>query len=177
MARPVYLICSESGSEDKETGLVSHFTVVEKIQFRPIDATNLGPGQAIAVPQSAFSVTAVWMREKDETADDWFDYSLVVLAPDNEPILGAGGQFQFTRPLHRFTFRSHLTFAFNQSGLVVVESKIRKVGTKDWLTQSYPIVVEQVDLPKTPVGGETTAPQKPKPRQPTQEKSRRGKKG
>jgi hypothetical protein len=34
MLKPVYILCSESGVEDKTTGLVSHFKVVEEFEIR-----------------------------------------------------------------------------------------------------------------------------------------------
>lgn len=180
MARPVYMICSESGSEDKQTGLVSHFTVIEKIQFRPIEtanlAANLAPGQPIAVPQPSFWVTALWMRGSDDNAEDWFDYSIIVHSPEKEPILRASGKFQFTKELHRFSVRTELTFAAQNPGMMLVQSQIRKVGESDWLNQEYPILVDRIDPEKLPKGAAVKPPPKTSPRRPGQGSNKRGKK-
>jgi hypothetical protein len=42
MPKPVYIICSQAGIEDKRTGLVSIFNVIEKIQIttKQLDPTS-----------------------------------------------------------------------------------------------------------------------------------------
>ena len=61
--RPVYIICSESGSQDLNTGLVSHFQVIEAVQLSQIP---MPVGVPTAVPAFIFRATAVWMRNDDD---------------------------------------------------------------------------------------------------------------
>jgi hypothetical protein len=142
MARPRYIICAEDRLLDRFTGLASHINVVDKIVLA-VGAANPVEGQNDLLPEidvARFIMTAVWVRE---SADDGpFDYE-VLIHRDSGVELVSRGEFEFTKMFHRidagfrFTTKTKTT-----SGLVDIECRIRKRGTNDWLSQSFPLEVE-----------------------------------
>jgi hypothetical protein len=144
MARPVYIICSESGTEDKLTGLVSHFNVLERIQISKVPSS--GPEETILVQTLTFRATAVWMRSEDDSPDKEFEYQTILhIPPDNREQVVQEGRFFFgaDKPLYRIVVMGSGP-PFAGPGIFRIESRIRKVGDETWLRQDYPIEVEEV---------------------------------
>ncbi|OGQ82489.1 MAG: hypothetical protein A3F90_08870 [Deltaproteobacteria bacterium RIFCSPLOWO2_12_FULL_60_19] len=142
MPKPVYIICSQGGSEDKNTGLVSLFNVVEKIQI--IESPPPASGQQPPPKTPTFRTLAVWMRADSDKPEDEFEFEVALsVPPTDREIVGGTGRFSFTKPLHRF-FLDFFGLPIEGPGTLLVESRIRKVGDKEWLRQSYPIFLERV---------------------------------
>ena len=149
MPRAVYILCSESGAVDRYTGLVSHFHVYETAQVieeeRPV--VTEGPSERRGQPMEVLTtirVTAVWMRNEDDDPHQEYEHRLVIYLPGDEDgdVVGEG-TFVFSRPLHRFAATLHAK-PFSRSGIFRVESRVRKIGAAEWLSQDYPIVVEVI---------------------------------
>jgi len=151
MITPRYMICSEGRLVDRETGLVSHINVVDKVV---ITRGVLSPG--LPVPTSMrFFVSAVWSADEagmGQTCDWEF---LVSFPGDKEPRSMASGQFQFSVPFHRFDvlFQTRPGDASQaqsepQSGAIRFTSRVRPVGADEWLSQDYAILVEVIPASK-----------------------------
>src|SRR5262245_21223731 len=103
MPRPVYIICAESGSEDKDTQLLSLFNIVERIEVTPLPQGE-GP---FLVLTTALRVAAVWMRGEGETAEDEFEHQMVISPPANaEPVSTEVTPFRFEKLLRRFSLKT-----------------------------------------------------------------------
>jgi hypothetical protein len=144
MPRPVYIVCSESGSEDRTTGLGSIFNVIDKIQFERL------PQGAVGVAGFQFRITAVWKREPGDEGQE-FDYEVALTLPAtaNELRL-ASGTLVFSRPLHRLTTQMQGPPPLQGEGELRAISRIRRSGTQDWLSQEYPVLVEEIRPPAEP---------------------------
>lgn len=139
MPRPVYILCSRSGAEDKVTGLLSHYHVLERISF-----TSPMPDQ----PNVSFClrVTAVWMREEGDDPEQGYEFQFVLrFPPGGEESIVAEGTFRFSHPLHRMIVDTPIA-RFGGPGLFRVENRIRPVGTEGWSTQHYPILLDLVQF-------------------------------
>ncbi len=139
MARAIYIICSESGAIDQETGRVSLFNVFEKISVGTLDEVR-----KLGVPGSlVLCVTAAWAPE-DGDMDEPFEHETALLPPgaDNEAVV-TKGHFVFKTFVHRFLTRV-MDPPIGQSGTLHVEHRIRKVGQDNWLRQTYRIPVELI---------------------------------
>lgn len=135
------MVCSESGSEDKETSLLSVFNILDKVQF----SRSQSAGNRKAAPLVQLRVTAVWMQEKGDS-DNEFEFSVVLRPPHGEEIAAGGGTFCFTLPLFRVTAKLIGGLPFNGGeGILWIECRVRKVGAKGWQArQEYPIFVEEL---------------------------------
>jgi hypothetical protein len=149
MARPVYIVCARSGSEDKDTGLLSLFELLEKFMIVRVDPGKPANAPTIVQPLQ-LRMVATWMIETDqgERYDDSFEYEFRLVMPPKPTIhfLG-GGTFKFIepQPLHRFTLRIEAPLPFEGPGVMWVQSVVRKPG-KEWI-QSYPIFLEEIPMP------------------------------
>ena len=156
MPKPVYILCSESGSEDKTTGLVSHFKVLEQIELRQLPKPP--EGATFIIPGLFFQMVAVWMAAEDDDPDQKYEcMTSLFLPPDNqEQIVGTAiFSFEGQKPRDRMTV-NFFGLAFKAPGLLRVVNKMRPLGAGDdlWLVQSYEIPViaigsEGSDLPSS----------------------------
>lgn len=88
-----------------------------------------------------FVCIAVWRREEGDSDEDDYEHESRLMVPGKGEFDGHKGKFRFTKPYHRFALHSALQIPGIESGLLIFESRIRKVGDADWLTQSYSIAV------------------------------------
>src|SRR5436853_7225986 len=66
MPRPVYIICHQTGMEDRESGLISLFFVIEKLHVTPFTLPQGVHVPMMIIPQQPFRVVATWMRNPDD---------------------------------------------------------------------------------------------------------------
>jgi hypothetical protein len=154
MARPVYIVCAVSGSEDKDTGLISLFELIEKFQIFPIDLAKPS-SSPIVIKAQPIRVVAHWMMEpeKGERFGDLFEFEFRLVLPPIPTVLPLGsGTFQFAEPrkFHRFTIRIETPLPFQGPGFMWVESLVRRKDATDWVIQSYPIELEEIPGPSLP---------------------------
>jgi hypothetical protein len=84
------------------------------------------------------------MTTEEDKPDETFDYEMVfVIPPANKELVAVKGQFLFTKPLHRF-FIDCVGLPIEGTGILRIESRIRKVSSEEWLRQSYPIFLERI---------------------------------
>jgi hypothetical protein len=145
MPKPVYILCAESGAEDKTTGLVSHFKVIEELEIR--ETLAFSPGIAPAAFRAiSFQSVAVWARAERDGPDQVYEFKTSLFLPDEsqEHILGTGTIAFGNRARLRITV--NLWAPLVRPGLLRVEHGIRPVGAdaESWLIQSYEIPV--IDL-------------------------------
>jgi hypothetical protein len=147
MVRPVFIVCSRDGAEDKGTGLISIFQVIEKFLIVKLDSAKLAGGLLVA-PAQSLRMVATWMLEpeKGEQYGDWFEYEVRLVMPPRGTVIRLGGDtfaFSDNQPLHRFTLQLETALPFEGPGIMWVESCVRKPGA-DWAIQSYPIILEEI---------------------------------
>jgi hypothetical protein len=151
MAKPVYIICAQNGSEDRETGLLSIFHVIEKLQMTTIPVPQ--PGQPPPVIQVLpFRVFAVWMREEQDDSAQEFEFEMnLLLPPDNrrQQLLRGTLRFEQGRAFHRISVLFATPVPVTQPGMMSVESRLRRAGNgEEWRSQEYPILVEGTQTPQ-----------------------------
>ncbi len=148
MPRPVYIICSLGGAEDKATGLISLFHVLETVNIvrRPPDR---------GISPITIRTTAVWMRTEGDDESVEYEFQSIFRSPPHgtEAIIRAG-QFSFGKPLFRFV--ADVTFmSFVCPGTLTVVHRIRKMEEgSTWLTQEYSIMLEDQTPAEAEVPGE-----------------------
>jgi hypothetical protein len=150
MITPRYMICSEGKLVDRETGLVSHINVIDKVLVTR--GAHL-PGQP--TPSIRFFVSAVWCADEAALGETCEWEFLVSFPGDSEPRRLASGEFQLTTPFHRFDVLFQ-TMAGDPSKAQVVlrtgplrfTSRVRLAGTDEWLSQDYVVPVEVISSAK-----------------------------
>jgi hypothetical protein len=152
MARPVYILWAQSAAEDKESGLYSFFEVVEKIELRRPPAPKEGE-YVIRERWHPLRIVAVWMiePEKGDRYEDEYEWDFrLFMPPDGELIPLGSGTFKFgepePRPFHRFPAYIQSPLPLRSSGVLRAESRILKAGTKTWLSQDCPVIVEIIQV-------------------------------
>ena len=144
MIAPRYMICSEGRLVDRETGLVSHINVIDRLL---IPGVAIPPGQAI--PFIRFFVSATWSAEEADMGRNCEWEFLVSFPGDSKPRTMASGQFQFTLPFQCFDvlFQTLPGDASQaqvklQTGAIRFTSRVRLVDTDEWLSQDCAVSVE-----------------------------------
>jgi hypothetical protein len=157
MPRPVYIICSDSGAIDHRTNQLSIFNVLESIDVTPLASLPGGdkvPNELIAFLRGLLPVdirvTAVWMRDDADSADQVFETEVVGSDPGGKPLFRATvNDFSFTVPFHRINIARVKLPGFTSLGVHTVESRLRRKGDTDWpWVQSFPFVVQEKEVPK-----------------------------
>ncbi len=142
MAKPVYILCAQSGSEDKNTGLFSVFGIIERIAFKTKREAKEGAQPAALL--KIFTL-AVCMREEGDADGEMFDGEFLMRFPPDGKELTIG-DVPFSFPAGRMLFRNVMEFdgplPFFGDGTLEVIHRFRKHGTEAWTAQSYPIRVE-----------------------------------
>lgn len=144
MPRPVYIILSSSGVEDSQTRLVSLFNVLERIEVAEHLRPTSDGKQSMHVQLLEFRVSAVWMKLPEDNPEQEYQHQIVLCLPDGtEHVLCDDTRAFFAsddRPLMRFLLDVKAA-PFAQSGIVRVESRLRKVKEESWARQDYPLAV------------------------------------
>jgi hypothetical protein len=162
MPKPLFIIVCQSGAEDKDTGLISLFHVVDRIDAQILKIPPEGLKGTVLVQDMPLKVVATWIKDDDESYDQEYEFQVVgLMPPDGTVGFSSNGSFRFSegKPRHRLTANVHGQLPVKGSGTLLVESKVRKVGTQDWIVQSYPIQVEatEVAVPAAPDGTKPAA--------------------
>jgi hypothetical protein len=145
MPKPVYILCSESGSEDKTTSLVSHFKVLEEFEIRESPAAS--EGSRVLTGPLSFQIVAVWARAVGDASDQVYEIKTsLFLPPDGREYPTGIGTISFG---NKARFRMTVTVGgimLTGPGSIRVENRIRPLGAIEdsWLVQSYEIPV--IDL-------------------------------
>ena len=146
MPRPVYIVVADSGTEDKLTGLVSHFNVLEKISFTK-DQSAAATNRMVLSVGLRFRAVAVWMQLNDDAPNTEYEFQMGFVKPsetDFESVHSGSFSFAPGRPFYRMTLMAQGDF-FGASGILLIRSRIREAGTEqDWIVQDYPILVEEI---------------------------------
>jgi hypothetical protein len=152
MARPLYLICSESGAVDKSTNTVSAFNIIEAIQLFEHPPEN--PGVPVeraeddppSVPQPILPLRIVvtWICDDNEMGQEFEHETRWRRSSSPEWKILHQGKFAWRTRNQRFTVQIGGMQIHPETRLLLIESAIRPVGGDDnsWIRQKYEIVVE-----------------------------------
>jgi hypothetical protein len=136
MAKPFYIICSQSSADDKLSGRISFFDVIERILF-----TKNAIPQGV-MPLQQMRVTAAWHHEPQDAGKN-FEWSVIIRFPTSdadEQI--ANGILQFQGPSQRI-IATLVGMPIAGPGTLKIQSRIRPEGDEEWISQEYSIVVEE----------------------------------
>ncbi len=133
MASPVYIVCAESGSEDVFTGLASLYNVIDGLV-----ADETSPNGAARF--QSMRIVAVWRADRaDDYKDEFESETRLFFEPQgkmSEAIFPQTFRFTRGRPRHRIT-NVLGAMDIRGSSALRVESRIRPLGSDQWLSQSY----------------------------------------
>ncbi len=146
MPKPVYILCSESGSEDRTTSLLSHFKVLEHIEARELPRPPAG--HPVAISSLSFQIVAVWEKTaEDAEGEEYESVTSICLPPENNEIIVATGKFDFPGSKRRYRSIVNVSgVVISSPGTLRVRDKIRACrGTnQEWLVQAYDVSVDYV---------------------------------
>jgi hypothetical protein len=154
MPTPVYIICCESGTEDKFTGLASHFNVVDRIVAKKPPPSGADSNVPIIPSPPPLRIVAVWRADDDSDFEGIFQSEVIMrLMPKDEIGTLYSDTFSFLRERYKHRITVILGgLRVEESGKVIVESRIRRPDESKWLTQSYiiDVVVNTSEQPEPP---------------------------
>jgi len=144
MARPIFIVCSNGVSIDRATNFLTMFQVLEgytsTISETPEPVPVTESVRAI-VGDIRFFVTAVWMREPEETPEDEFEYELAITSPGQERQVFDHQHCKIPKNFFRITAGLQKSSPWDQAGIVSVECRLRKLPDGEWKTQEFPIPI------------------------------------
>lgn len=139
MPVPVFILCSEAGSVDRQRNLVSLFNIIEKVTVTPLPES-----EAKRLRPSNIRVTAAWLGEAGDSEAEFEAQLAVVTADGSEALRGEALPFRVPpNKLHRFLYDVNGNGFFGASaGVAWVESRVRRKGDKgEWFVQRTPVIV------------------------------------
>lgn len=151
MARPIYIICCESHAQDRDTGRVSYFHLLDSVELHlPSPAglsqdlqSQIAKGSARPSLGLTLFVASAWAREPGDV-DAVFEWRTQTIAPDGFAGIRVSGEFRFKTPFHRL--QSRITLVPRPKaidGELRVVCGIRRIdGLADapWIEQTYPLM-------------------------------------
>ena len=76
MPKPVYMLCCLSGSDDHNTGLPSHFNVIDRLELREITVALPEGVKPFIVYTQPIRIVAVWWAVEDADFETEFEMEL-----------------------------------------------------------------------------------------------------
>lgn len=148
MPRPIYMICSDSGAVDRQTGRVSHFNVVDMFTIT-IDesvqpASEAQVAAAIETSILNIQVVAAWGLDEHEDSKQEYEIQFASHRPgEDRETASEVMPFSLEKSLNRMVV--NVGIGGNPktiSGFWRFESRIRPKGTEAWQAQTYLIRTE-----------------------------------
>jgi hypothetical protein len=146
------MLCSESGSIDRDTNRMSHFNVVDQltttVQHSAPQPANDKRIPAFLIGSFKLQVVSVWARESGDDPEAEYEMEFSVKRPeDDKPQNPVQSTFRFSGSVHRLVINLEIAQRPQPvSGDFAFESRLRKKGSKTWLTQSYALPVDVVEI-------------------------------
>jgi hypothetical protein len=143
MPKPVYILCCRSGSDDRNSGLASHFDVIDRLQLKQLHLPVLTDSNMAVLLASPIRIVAVWQATGSGDYEVEFESELRGLLPSsNTEVTFVSNKFRFDPGMARFRLTVEIPSPlFAGSGSFVAESRIRRCGETEWLKQAYDIDV------------------------------------
>ncbi|HET6248534.1 MAG TPA: hypothetical protein VFE47_12605 [Tepidisphaeraceae bacterium] len=136
MARPIYILCAQGTSEDRTSGSITIFGVIEKLRI----SKTAHPAM---MPLLQMRVVAAWAREENDIGRD-FEWSVEFRTPTGAEVSVGSGKFTFESPNCRINANIVGQMPIEGTGTLMVTAKIRSVGKGEWSSQEYPIIVDEL---------------------------------
>jgi len=153
MPKPSYIICSEFLSQDINTEKICAFNIYEKFRLNLTGESKSSDNDGGVKERSHnidASVIAVWVRNESEHKDTLFEAEFVLYYPNNpevpEIVIANFGPFRVEVVWRLKIEGLQLTHAPG-SGLLRIESRIRKIGDNDWLASQSTYILLYLDEP------------------------------
>ncbi len=152
MIAPRYMVCSEGRIIDRDTGLVSHINVIDKLL---VTRGHGDPGQVLSALR--FFISAVWATDEETPSEGQCEWEMLVSFPgQTEPQKMGSGEFQFTKPFQRIEVLFQGIFGTPpqslvrlETGVLRISSHVRRKGDDEWLSQDYTIALDVVSASET----------------------------
>jgi len=154
MPKPRYIVCCQERLVDQVSGLASHINVIDRLEIRELRQETPGdvrPATPLLIPKLPIAqmiVTAVWMTEPGDNEKDVYEFETIMLRTDGSSDVIHQGEFQFSKHFYRIdtgvVFTTHTKFS--ASGELTFESRIRKQGSDQWLSQFFPLELAFIPL-------------------------------
>jgi len=146
MPKPVFIICSESGTVDRFTNLVSIHNVIEHLTCHAGESGEKKDGAPGGLGISKMRATAQWSKSEGDDSRAFFHEFTISMFGSPPKVISASA-FAFRTPFHRFVVDLILpssTELEDAESNIVFTSRIRAKGEEEWISQSYTIPVEYV---------------------------------
>ena len=143
MARPLYMICSESGVIDRHSNTVSAFNIIESIQIFEVQNKDdlQSAGLREALPFLQLRVVATWISDEGDRDQEYHFETRLRLPGHDEWQVVHHGTFHWKTKNHRLI--SNIRGLNVEQGTLLIVNRIRRTGEEgNWLTQQYEIGVE-----------------------------------
>jgi hypothetical protein len=162
MPVPHYIIGSQHRSEDRHTGFLSYFIVIEQMEVAAAPLPAGTPPNVTAGVLDANGInlhfSASWMRTEEESPDLEYEGQWRVMHPDWEQpkLIHTVEKLRIPKRFYRFglnmrfgaaKLEGDVEFDLPESGIHVVENRIRlREEGSAWITQRFPFWVNYVNV-------------------------------
>tara|TARA_R110002111_G_scaffold84528_2_gene132421 strand:- start:1420 stop:1875 length:456 start_codon:yes stop_codon:yes gene_type:complete len=134
------MIVSESGSIDRQSNSLSIFGIVDMLEIKIKE--RLEGDELPTAPLLKLFISACWRIDESEYGVDYESEMLLDIPGGDDAQSLFSDTVQFKKPFHRFNARIEGPAILTVPGDLTVTNRVRKAGTKKWLSQSYSLVVQ-----------------------------------
>jgi len=147
MPKPRFIVCSQSGSEDKDTQLLSLFNLIDKLVFSQTPVAGS--------PIVELRITASWAKEENDDGKHFELQARLNIPGSAKSVDFPIEPFTFSAQNYRFTGRILGMPPVMKAGDLVITVKIREANSLKWIEHStqeclIPIEVNEHQLQAEP---------------------------
>jgi len=151
MARPLFIVCSESGSIDRYSNRLSAYKILETIEivgysdYEKLRSSNTD--DELPLPIITIRAVATWIGDPEDAGAE-YEYQSQVHYPGTNSAKPVGsGRFRWAAKNHRVIADLVLDPQALEAGALRIEISIRPFKPDArWLTQQYEIAVERMPV-------------------------------
>jgi len=142
MPLPVHIICCDSIARDAATEQISYIKIVDLIKTRRVTVT---PEQPVPPPGRIIDlhIAAKWMREESDAPDTVFEVTTTLKADGAPDFALPTAEIEFKTPFHLVISQVQFHGLPIINGFLYAECSLRPRGGTEWITQRYPILVQE----------------------------------
>jgi len=155
MPRPLFIICSEHMSIDRDSEFVSLFRLVEAVTFQPDEEQKL-----LEDTDLPLKIISAWMREEADDFETDFEFRLGRRLPTSGRfVVMKTEEFRFKKSFHRFIANTIFP-GYDGEGIMWFVGQVRKKGEAEWISHEYPVIMKASEPEEIETGDEVEIDEK-----------------
>ena len=163
MPIPVYSICADAVIDDKSTNRISLFNVFDKVivsKSAEGQQVEIHPGDPVPMMPINVVLVVSWLKEESDFGHE-FNAQLVIISPTKKTFVLNLPNTRIPNDEGKWFYRQNIKMdslpPLFEDGIWYFETRLRKDGENEWISQRTPFIVEIQEPPTIQVDDKTDA--------------------